>query len=152
MTFDIHQQIFDKNGLREILFDLIPRKITALAEQAPEIVRELQAFWQFMQREFHLTNAPACLNVLNDKAIDTLKQEMSNPSNFGMAKSFLMMGLDRGFDMRSQEGIDAWMRTYNAELAAGKITPPTILPGLRSQSREDLASRIHIIGAPDEDS
>ena len=62
------------------------------------------------------------------------------------------MGLERGFDMRSQEGIDAWMKTYNAELAAGKITPPVMLPGLRRQGREDLASRVHILGAPDDDS
>ena len=37
--------------IREILFDLIPLKISALAEQAPEIIRELQAFWRFLQRE-----------------------------------------------------------------------------------------------------
>ena len=43
--------------LRKILFDLIPLKITAFAEQAPEVIRELQGFWQFLQREFDLPNA-----------------------------------------------------------------------------------------------
>jgi hypothetical protein len=137
------------DDLREILYDLIPRKISAFADQSPEIIRELQAFWTFLQREFHLENAAACLSVLDDKAIDRLREEMSNPANFGMAKSFFMMGLERGFDMRSQEGLDEWMRTYNAELAAGKITPPpALLPG---QMREDFASRIRVLGAPDED-
>jgi hypothetical protein len=106
--------------IREILFDLIPRKISALAEQAPEIIRELQAFWSFLQREFHLANAATCLAVFNDEATQRLKKEMSNPANFGMAKSFVMEGLERGFDMQTQEGADEWTRTYNAELMAGK--------------------------------
>ena len=135
--------------LREILFDLIPRKISAPAEEAPEIMREFQAFWSFLQREFHLENATACLNVLNGKAAQELKKRMSNPANFGMAKSFFTMGIQRGFDMQSQEGINEWMRTYNAEIAAGTGTPFNI-PGERKMSREELASRIHIIGAPTE--
>jgi hypothetical protein len=137
------------HDMREILFDLIPRKISAPADEAPDIVREFQAFWRFMQREFHLANATACLNVLNEKAAQELKKRMSNPANFGMAKSFFMMGMQRGFDMQSQEGINEWMRTYNAEIAAGTGTPFNI-PGERRMSREELASRIHIIGAPTE--
>lgn len=135
------------SDMREILFDLIPRKISAPADEAPEIVREFQAFWRFMQREFHLENATACLSVLNDKAVHELKKQMSNPANFGMAKSLVMMGMERGFDMQSEEGLNEWMRTYNAELAAGTGTPVT-LPGERSMSRQDLASRIHILGKP----
>ena len=137
--------------LREIVFELIPLKITALAEQAPEVIREVQAFWQFLQREFDLANAAACLEVLDDEAIQRLKEEMSNPDNFGMAKSFAMMGIERGFDIRTQEGADAWMRTYNAELAAGK-TPPFNLKGFQKQMGiENLGSLIKILEAPDED-
>jgi hypothetical protein len=135
--------------LREILFDLIPRKVSAQAEEAPDIIREFQAFWSFLQREFHLANATACLNILNEKAAQELKRRMSNPANFGMAKSFFMMGTQRGFDMESEEGINQWMRTYNAELAAGTGTPINI-PGQPRMSRQELASRIHILGAPTE--
>jgi hypothetical protein len=209
MTFDIHQQIFDEDGLtleqkareyqdqllelywqspeleelrneghsgrwarnmlelgieqigitppqmsaddmREILFELIPRKISALAKQAPEVIRELQVFWKFLQREFQLENAEACLSVLNDEgAVDTLREEMSNPDNFGMAKSFVMMGLERGFNMQSQEGLDEWMRTYNAELLAGKIAPPKLPRELIEMQK--AASLLQRLGAPDED-
>lgn len=107
------------DNLREILFDLFPRKVSASADEAPEIIRELQACWQFMEREFHLENAAACLKVLDDKAARRLRREMSNPANFGMAKSFVMMGQERGFDMSTEEGINEWMQTYNAELAVG---------------------------------
>src|ERR1017187_9269360 len=52
-------------GLREILFDIIPRKVSTSADEADDIVRELRAFWQFLQREFQLANAAACLKVLD---------------------------------------------------------------------------------------
>jgi hypothetical protein len=141
-----------ENDLREVLFDLIPLKISALAMQAPEIIRELQAFWQFLQREFHLANAAECLSVLGEEGTQQrLQEEMSNPDNFGMAKSFVMGGLERGFDMRTQEGVDEWMRTYNAELAAGKAAPFNLAGFRKQMGIEDLASHIHILGAPEED-
>ena len=117
-------------SLREILFELIPRKVTADAEEAPGVIRELHAFWEFLQREFHLENASAILKVLNDSAARRLKEEMNNPANFGMAKSLMMMGLERGFDMTSQEGIEQWVNTYNTELAAGgpRVPIPGFLP------------------------
>lgn len=110
--------------LRIILFDLIPRKISAKSEQAPEAIREFQLFWTFLQREFHLENAAACLEVLNEKStVRRMREEMENPANFGMAKSLVMMGLERGFDVSSQEGMNEWAATYNAELADGTGTP-----------------------------
>ena len=125
-------------NLREILFDLIPRKVSASADEAPEAIRELQAFWKFLQREFHLENAAACLTMLDDKAERQLKKAMSDPANFGIAKSFVMMGKERGFDMSSEEDINKWMLTYNAELAAGmgKRIP---LPGERIVDAEPAA-------------
>jgi len=86
-------------NLSEILFDLFPSKVSADAGEAPEIIRELQAFWKFLQREFHLENAAGCLKLLDDKVARRLEKEMSNPANFGIAKSFVMMGKERGFDM-----------------------------------------------------
>ena len=122
------------DNLREILFDIFPRKVSAEPDEAPDIIRELQAFWKFLQREYQLENAGACLKVLDDRAVRRLKEEMSNPANFGMAKSFFMMGKARGFDMYTEEGLNEWMETYNAELAAGigqrvpSPFPPPITP------------------------
>jgi hypothetical protein len=105
--------------LREILFELFPHKVSASADEAPNIIREFQLFWQFLQREFNLENAAACLSILDEEAVRKLKRAMSNPANFGIAKSFVMMGMERGFDLGSEEGINQWMVNYNAELAAG---------------------------------
>ena len=68
-------------GLIEILFDLFPRKVPTSPDEAEGIVRELQAFWTFLQREYHLANAAACLKVLDEKAARELKKELSNPAN-----------------------------------------------------------------------
>ena len=128
--------------LREILFDLFPRKVSASEKEAPEIIRELQLFWTFLQREFHLENAAACLKVLNEKkAARELKAEMSNPANFGIAKSFVMMGMERGFDMSTQEGINEWMLIYNAELAAGR-GPRIPLPGEQDANAKQVYSQL----------
>ena len=121
--------------LRELLFDIFPRKVSADADEAPQAIRELQAFWQFAQREFQLENAAACLKVLDDKAVRQMKKEMGNPANFGMAKSIVMMGKARGFDMTTEEGMNEWIATYNAEIAP-KMTPRIPMPTERSRHAE----------------
>jgi len=116
--------------LQEILFNLYPRKLSAPAEAAAEMIQELRYFWQFLQREFQLENAAACLKVLDDKAVRKLEKELGNPANYGIAKSFVMMGMERGFDVFSEEGINEWMETYNRELAEGtgkRIPTPSFL-------------------------
>ena len=127
--------------LREILFELFPRKVSAPADEAPEIIRELQAFWQFLQREFQLENAAACLGILNDRAARELQRKMSDPATFGIAKSFVMMGMERGFDLSTEEGINEWMATYNAEIATG-AAPRIPLPGERSEQAQQFREKL----------
>lgn len=129
------------DDMRAILFDLFPRKVSASADEAPEIIRELQAFWQFLQREFHLENAAACLNALDEKTARKLKKEMGDPANFGIAKSFVTMGMQRGFDMSSEEGLNEWMAIYNAEIAAG-AGPRIPLPGERNENAQQFHDRL----------
>lgn len=101
---------------RELLFDVFPRKVSVPATEAPHLVRELRLFWQFIEREFGLPNAAGNLNVLNEQSVERLQEELDNPANFGFAKSILMEGLERGFDLSSQAGMEEWMNTYNAEI------------------------------------
>ena len=129
------------DNLREILFDIAPRKVSTSADDAEDIVRELRAFWTFLQREFHLENATACLKMLDERAARELKKKLSDPANFGIAKSFVMMGMERGFDLSSEEGINKWMATYNAELAAGAGLPIP-LPGERSENARQFRNRL----------
>jgi hypothetical protein len=38
-------------------------------------------------------------------------------------KPFVMMGVERGFDLSSEESINQWMAMHSAELAAGAGLP-----------------------------
>jgi hypothetical protein len=119
--------------LREIVFELIPRKVVTEPDSAPEVIQELRGFWTFAGREFGLRNAPACLKALDDRATRRLEKALGDPASFGMAKSLVTMGVARGFDMSTPEGMQEWVDTYNAEIAAGTGSPVP-LPGERGKS------------------
>lgn len=106
------------SDLDEVLFELFPQKVSVDANEAPAIVTELRAFWQFLKREYQLPNADSLLSELGRPAERKLTAGLSNPSNFGMAKSMVMMGKARGFDTTTQEGLEQWMAVYNSELGA----------------------------------
>jgi len=116
--------------LREVLFELIPRKVSIEASEARWIVEEMRAFYSFLKREFGLKQADSCLRLLGSNAVKKLEAALSDSSNFGMAKSLFMAGADSGFDMQSEEGIEAWMKSIQ-----GQPLPPSIpLPGLPQPS------------------
>ncbi len=102
--------------LRAVIFDLFPRKVVAKPGDGPKIIRELRAFWTFLEREFHVPNARACRDILDEAAARRLEREMQNPANFGMAKSFFSLGSARGFDMTDPDELQSFTAAYNAEL------------------------------------
>lgn len=114
------------SDLREVLFELVPRKVSIDASEARWVIDETRAFYTFLKREFGLKQADSCLRVLGGNAVKKLEAALSDSSNFGMAKSLVMAGADAGFDMQSKEGIEAWMHSIQ-----GKPLPPSIpIPGL----------------------
>jgi hypothetical protein len=107
---------------REILFELFPRKMSVEPDAAPGIIAELRAFWKFVDRAYQLPQAHEMLTELDDDAVSKLREELTDPSNFGMAKSFFMMGSQAGFDMTTQEGLAEFQLAYNSSLLAGLQT------------------------------
>jgi len=110
--------------MEEVLFGLFPEKVSMEATQAPDVIAELRAFWQFLQRQYHLKHAGAIVALLNDRAVERLRRELANPANYGMAKSFVMMGEQAGFDMSTEEGMQAWMNYYNTKMLGMPSGPP----------------------------
>jgi hypothetical protein len=133
----------------EVVFDLIPRKVSVEPERAPEIVNELQAFWQFVLRQYALPHARPILDALQPPAAQRLQDKLADPSNYGMAKSFFMMGHKAGFDMTTQEGLDQFQAVYNSRLLANRAVPPLLpdsafdssLPLANPPSRDERAAR-----------
>ena len=115
------------NDLEEVIYDLFPRKVIAERGDGAEIIQELRAFWHFLQRVYQLPQANQMLVRLTPQAARRLERKMQEPANFGMAKSFIMMGKQAGFDMESPEGMQAWVEAYNATVAPAMAAaePPT---------------------------
>ncbi len=105
------------DDLQLVLESLFPRKISLFSpEDADDAIPELIAFWQFLKRQYQLSNADAILEYLHEIE-PNFRDIMNDTSKFGMAKSFFMMGQKAGFDMSTQEGLDEFMLHYNANIA-----------------------------------
>ena len=114
---------------QEVVFEIIPRKVSVDAESAEVIVTELRAFWQFAQSRYRLSNAATILRDLDSDAVARLHDELDSRANFSMAKSLFMAGRNAGFDLTTLEGLNKFMLAYNAGLRAGeRPNRPMALP------------------------
>ena len=93
------------NDLEEVIYDLFPRKVITEEGDGAEIIHELRAFWHFLERVYQLPQAPQMRARLTPQAARRLEHELQKSANFGMAKSFVLMGKEAGFDMESPEGM-----------------------------------------------
>ena len=116
--------------LREIVFDIIPRKVSIDASAASWVIDESRAFYAFLKREFALEQADACLRVLRRRG-EKLEAALDT-SKFGMAKSLFMGGREAGFDMDSKGGIEARMRVMQSQRLPASVRLPSLgLPRAR---------------------
>jgi hypothetical protein len=105
------------NDLEEVVYTLFPRKVITARGDGAEIIQELRAFWHFLARVYQLPQARQLLARLTPQAVRRLERELQEPANFGMAKSFVLLGQQAGFEMESPEGMRAWVEAYNATVA-----------------------------------
>ncbi|MDB5338384.1 MAG: uncharacterized protein JWN70_4003 [Planctomycetaceae bacterium] len=111
------------HDFNEVVYELMPRKVTTEPENAGEIIAELKAFWKFIARQYGLKNAQEIYDSIDDSAASDLEAEFGDSSNFGMAKSFFTMGLAAGYDMTTEAGLHAFQAAFNSR---GSTVP---LPG-----------------------
>ncbi|MEZ4364378.1 MAG: hypothetical protein R3B48_29655, partial [Kofleriaceae bacterium] len=125
--------------LREVLFDLIPRKVSLDVSEASGIVEATRAFYAFLKREFALAQADACLQVLGGDAVKQLEAALSDTGNYDLAKALFMRGREAGFDMNSREGIEAWMRVMQSQPLPASVRLPAVESPARP--RKNAATR-----------
>ncbi len=124
------------SDLDAVVFGLFPRKVITERGDGAEIIQELGAFWRFLQRVYQLPQAQQMLARLTPQAARRLERELREPANFGMAKSFVLLGQQAGFDMESPEGMRAWVEAYNATVAPRMAAASRQQgPSTRKQSR-----------------
>ena len=116
----------DADGLEEVLFEIVPRKVTTEPSAATEIVEDVRALYRHLEREWALPQAPACLALLGDGAAARLEAELANPAVWGIAKSMAMRAIESGFDLTTPEGVEAFRRAGGMEgFALDDLRAPT---------------------------
>ena len=118
-------------SIRHFVFGFVPSKVAVEADAAPAILAELTAFWQYLHRAHELSEARSILEWLqSDGLVARLQAEMSDPANFGMAKSIFSVGKQAGYDMASEAERATFVSHYNQSLASRQ---PTGAPGGRTE-------------------
>ena len=116
----------DADGVEEVVFDLVPRKLSADPDFVRPFVECLRAFYRWLGREYALPQADECLRVLEAPgAIERLEGLMADDANFDMAKATVMAARAEGIDPMTPEGsarMRAWMDERLA--AAGMLADP----------------------------
>jgi hypothetical protein len=109
-----------KANAETVMEHIIPRKLTLMERsEADDAISELVAFWNFLKREYKFRSAEAIITYLvgiEGKFTDW----MFDPTKGGMAKSFIMGGMQAGFDMRTQEGLQNFQKVYNQQILSEK--------------------------------
>ncbi len=125
--------------VEEIVFELFPAKFTCDVDEAPFIINELGAFFAFLEREYGLNQARACLDVLGGTAIDDLRSAFADPSRFGLAKQFFTAGQEAGFDMTDPDQANTFGLLHN--LAAGAQRGPAPTAAIRPSKKTKQKKR-----------
>jgi hypothetical protein len=107
-----------RGDVQIVMEHLLPRKITLMdPTDAEDTIPELVAFWNFLKREYNLRHAGGIVTYL--ASIEgKFTGWMLDPAKGGMAKTFMMSGMQAGFDMTTQEGLNAFQLAYNQQLLA----------------------------------
>jgi hypothetical protein len=110
---------FDDGDVTEFLLGWCPRKLSAPADVADGVCTAIGAFVEFMADTGRLVGGvdrAAALKTLAADLAPTMREEMDNPANFGMAKS-LFAGLGDVSSMSEEElsaAVAARMDEHNA--------------------------------------
>lgn len=108
--------------MEELLTEVFPRKISlSKPENADEGLPAIIAFWEYLKREYQLSNADNILRYLRAVKPKDFTAWMNDPSRFGMAKSLFSMANSEGFDLSNEEESKTFMALYNARLQAGSL-------------------------------
>ena len=135
-----------KADVQTLIEHTLPRKVSIFdPADASDAIPELLAFWRFLQRQYNLRSASAIVKYLESIA-PQFPSMMVDPSRGGIAKTFLIMGHQAGFDMTTDEGIQAFQQHYNADLKSATPDPNTntlkslVQGGLSQSSSGQLSS------------
>jgi len=116
-----------QRDVKLLMQQTLPRKLILMnPEEADNAIPELVAFWGFLQDDYKLRHAGQIRKYL--RSIQSkFRDWMSDDSGGGFVKQFAMQGMSAGFDMTTQEGLDAFKDVYNQQLRQQQPQPSRII-------------------------
>ncbi|HEX5415880.1 MAG TPA: hypothetical protein VFZ25_09440 [Chloroflexota bacterium] len=111
------------------------QKVTGQPEDLDRLIPELEAFCDFARRAFALTEAVAWKREIQSDAA-WYGRALRDPHQWGMAKSMMMEGMARGYDLGSEASVNEWMQVLQSEQLARirGAEPPTKTSGAASEA------------------
>jgi hypothetical protein len=120
--------------VEEVLSELMPREVTiASEEEAKAAIPALRAFFTWVARVGKPGERASILRALT--ALEPrFPSMMMDESRFGPAKGFVMAGLNAGFDMSTQAGVEAFQPQWDREHPPdGNRAPAQSLPATKKK-------------------
>ncbi|TAK34639.1 MAG: hypothetical protein EPO21_09035 [Chloroflexota bacterium] len=99
-----------------------------------------------MGRAFDFEQAAVWKRAIGDYAPE-FRRAIRDHRRWGMAKSMMMEGLARGFDLSTEEGLNRWFRTKQAEQIAEIETASGVAPGEKMSLLDRLRRAIGLAAA-----
>ncbi|MGB0563229.1 MAG: IS1096 element passenger TnpR family protein [Spirulinaceae cyanobacterium] len=115
-----------KTDVKLLMESVLPRKITLMnPRDADDAIPELVEFWAFLKETYKFRSAGAIIKYLQAIAAE-FPGWMNDPARGGMAKSFMLQGIQAGYDMTTQEGMNAFQTEYNQRLKSDAPINPAM--------------------------
>jgi hypothetical protein len=148
-----------REGLRTLLLEWLPRKVTADDEWVGATVPTMRSYIRFLRETGRLHREADPAGMLLDE-LDVLESEypvaMRDRSRFGMAKSLFAIADDDGVDLTDETAVQGWVQRFNARPLDERRAatdphlpgamncredegPPQSVPAVRLPSRQVLA-------------
>jgi len=102
---------FNDRDLEELLFDIIPAKVSAGPEIARELIDTARAFFRWLKHDAAFERADDLIVLLGEDAITELEARMGDESNYGPAKSMVMAAMDAGIDLSDADAVRRFMES-----------------------------------------
>lgn len=128
--------------LRDLLFEVIPARVSVDASIAEPMVRELRAFFGFLHRQFGLRSAALCLQRALGPGVDArVRERLADSGAYGVAKSFFMEGAAAGFDVTTDEGLAQWVEAANSASRGQPRAAPASRAPARAKKKKKAAAK-----------
>jgi len=142
-----------RGDLEELLLQIYPRKITVLdPEDTGNTIPAIRDFLAYLAERGDMPEGEArALERELDRIEPRFADAVMDPSNWGMARSFVQAMAADGVDFGDQAAVDRWIAAYNdrPEPAGGLPGPWDEIPGPWDDDEDEDISLKEAFGLPD---